>query len=210
MFSLQKFFGKDPQFFELLEASAREAQTGGAALQKLLREPNGPISLTEIRSARLKSKEITEHIGELVVRTFVTALEREDIESLSNALYKILKPMEKFAERFQISQAIVQGFDFSSQASIIERATESVGELVKQVRKAGNLEHVRKLSARLQQSEAEADTLELELLSALYQRYSTEAARIIVIKDLYDLLEKTVDRCRDVGNIVMHIVLKNS
>ena len=29
-------------------------------------------------------------------------------------------------------------------------------------------------------------------------------------RDLYELIEKVVDRCRDVGNVVMDIVLKSS
>jgi uncharacterized protein Yka (UPF0111/DUF47 family) len=32
----------------------------------------------------------------------------------------------------------------------------------------------------------------------------------MVIRDLYELMEKAIDRCRDAGNVVMHIVLKNS
>jgi uncharacterized protein Yka (UPF0111/DUF47 family) len=34
--------------------------------------------------------------------------------------------------------------------------------------------------------------------------------QVVVIKDLYELMEKVVDRCRDAGNIVLQIVLKNS
>jgi uncharacterized protein Yka (UPF0111/DUF47 family) len=30
------------------------------------------------------------------------------------------------------------------------------------------------------------------------------------LKDLYELLEKIIDRCRDVGNVISQIVLKNS
>jgi hypothetical protein len=33
---------------------------------------------------------------------------------------------------------------------------------------------------------------------------------VIILRDLYDLLEKVVDRCRDVGNVVANVVLKNS
>jgi uncharacterized protein Yka (UPF0111/DUF47 family) len=34
--------------------------------------------------------------------------------------------------------------------------------------------------------------------------------QVVILKDLYDLIEKVVDRCRDAGNVVAHIVLKNS
>jgi uncharacterized protein Yka (UPF0111/DUF47 family) len=47
------------------------------------------------------------------------------------------------------------------------------------------------------------------LLKDLYSgRY--EPLRAMVIRDLYELMEKVIDRCRDAGNVVMHIVLKNS
>ena len=37
-----------------------------------------------------------------------------------------------------------------------------------------------------------------------------DAIKVIVLKDLYELLEKVVDRCRDAGNVISQIVLKNS
>ena len=33
---------------------------------------------------------------------------------------------------------------------------------------------------------------------------------VIVLKDLYELLEKVVDKCRDAGVVVSHIALKQS
>ncbi|MDB6118432.1 MAG: hypothetical protein JWO08_2213, partial [Verrucomicrobiaceae bacterium] len=33
--------------------------------------------------------------------------------------------------------------------------------------------------------------------------------RVIILKDLYELLEKVVDRCRDTGNVISNIILKN-
>ena len=49
----------------------------------------------------------------------------------------------------------------------------------------------------------------VELLRALY-RGEKDPVSVIALKDLYDLLEKVIDRCRDAGNVVYHIVLKNS
>ena len=39
---------------------------------------------------------------------------------------------------------------------------------------------------------------------------SRDPITTIVLKDVYDLLEKVVDRCRDAGKVVSQIVLKNS
>ena len=37
-----------------------------------------------------------------------------------------------------------------------------------------------------------------------------EPLQAMMVRDLYDLLEKVIDRCRDAGNVISHIVLKNS
>ena len=57
--------------------------------------------------------------------------------------------------------------------------------------------------------QAEADRLILELYRETYAR-ETDPMRYLILKDLFELLEKAIDRCRDAGNVVMHIVLKNS
>jgi hypothetical protein len=65
------------------------------------------------------------------------------------------------------------------------------------------------LNTKLQYLENEADRLIMVLLKDLYNgRY--EATKAMVIRDLFELMEKVIDRCRDAGNVVMHIVLKNS
>src|SRR5690242_15674734 len=100
MFSLQKLFGKDDPFFRLLEESAREGQNSIQALKRILQNPSMTPTLDEFVVSRRKDKAITNEISELLVKTFVTALEREDIEALSRSLYKIPKTIEKFAERY--------------------------------------------------------------------------------------------------------------
>lgn len=209
MFSLQKFLGKDTQFFDLLENGALESCNAAHALKKILADPNATANLSDLRTARLKNKSITEEISELVVKTFVTVLEREDIEALANALYKIPKPIEKFAERFLIVSKVVSAEHFTKQSLLLESATETVLLMVKELRKGVNIEAIKKLNAKLQQAEAEADTLEVDLLRDLFNN-GKDPITVLVMKDLYDLLEKVIDRCRDTGNVINHIFLKNS
>ncbi len=62
---------------------------------------------------------------------------------------------------------------------------------------------------RLQMIESEADDLIIRLLGEVYNgKY--EPVQAMFVRDLYDLLEKIIDRCRDVGNVISHIALKNA
>lgn len=211
MFSLQKFFGKDPKFFDLLEGMADQAvESADALLGAMERGDTQATAVHNIRLARRKSKELHEEISELVVRTFVTSLEREDIEGLSNALYKIPKPAEKFLERYFITNHLVNGVDFADQIKVISQAANYVREMIILMRKGINLEKAKLVNQKLQQCEASADELEINLLKELFRDSVSNPLKIYVVKDLYDLLERAIDRCRDAGSIVVHTVLKNS
>jgi hypothetical protein len=209
MFSLQKLLGKEDLFFGLLEASAHEARTSAQALVRLSQTLDQPVTLEEFARSRRKDKEITTQIRNAVYTTFVTPLEREDIEALSLALYRIPKTVEKFSERLLLAPQQVQGVNFFQQVGLLEQATECVENLVKSLRAGINLDEVRKWNDRLQQVEGEADKAILELYRDLFSGRH-DALKVIVLKDLYELLEKIIDRCRDVGLVISQIVLKNS
>ena len=209
MFSLQKLLGKEDTFFTLLEASAEAARASVQALVKLSKTLDQPVAFDEFAYARKKDKEITSQISAAVYTTFITALEREDIEELSNALYKIPKMVDKFTTRVLAAPQYVRGVDFSKQINLLERATDIVLELVKSLRSGMDLEKVKGLNDQLQFLESEADNHMMSLYKELFNG-KHEAIQVIALKDLYEQLEKVIDRCRDAGNVVANIALKHS
>jgi uncharacterized protein Yka (UPF0111/DUF47 family) len=209
MFSLQRLLGKEDKFFTLLEASAEEARTSVQALVKLSKTLDKPPAIDEFAYARHKDKRITGEISAAVYSTFVTALEREDIEELSNALYKIPKTVDKFTTRILVAPQHVRDIDFSKQIHLLEQATDIVLQLVQLLRKGMDLEKVKDLNDKLQFLESEADNHMMSLYKDLFSG-KHDALQVIALKDLYELLEKVIDRCRDAGNVIAHIALKNS
>jgi uncharacterized protein len=209
MFSLQRLLGKEDMFFELLEASAQEAHNSVQSLVRLSNALDQPVELEEFARARRKDKEITAQIRNAVYTTFVTALEREDIEALCNALYRIPKTVEKFGERILLAPQHVRGVNFSPQIGLLDEATDCVLQMVKSLRKGVDLDEIKALNDKLQTVEGDADKTMMEHYRDLFSgKY--DALKVIVLKDLYELLEKVIDRCRDVGNIISQIALKNS
>jgi uncharacterized protein Yka (UPF0111/DUF47 family) len=208
MFSLQKLLGKDDRFFDLLQASAEEGLHSVTALKRVLTNPSGTPNLDEFVSSRRKDKAITNEISDLLVTTFVTALEREDIEALSNALYKVPKTIEKFAERFILSAPRLQAASFQRQITMLEEATQTVVSMLRELKK-NDLSAIAAHNSKLQRIEGDADKLMLEHLREIYSG-KHEPLVAIALKDLIELLEKVFDRCRDAGNVISHVVLKHS
>ena len=186
-----------------------EAQHSVKALRDMFSQSGGQASIDEFSATRRKDKKITEQINEALCRSFVTELEREDIEALSVALYKIPKTVEKIAERFMIYRRKIGGCDFSKQLGMMESSANIVVEMVNELCVKMHLDRIKAQNAKMQEVEGAADQLMLELLRELYADES-DPVRVIMTRDIYDLMEKVIDRCRDAGNVLSTIVLKYS
>jgi uncharacterized protein len=209
MLSLQQLFGKDDQCFDLLEASAAQARQSAQALSNLLSHPQPAPSLDGFVALRRAQKQLTQEISQHVVRNFVMALEPEDVEALSHTLYKIPKTIEKFAERYQICALYVQGVDFSRQVALLEKAASQLEAMVRHLRRNSPLEQVKQENQKLQELEGEAEGLSVGFLGDLYSgRHDVQ--KVIALKELHELLERVIERCREAGNGVLHIILKHA
>ena len=209
MISLQQLFGRDKRFFDLLQQDAEETRTSVKMLVKLLQDPEKRFSSDEFAQTRRKGKRITQEIYELVCKEFITPLEREDILALSNALYLITKTAEKFVEYCEMCPEQIKGIDFTRQAEILGKATDTLCLMVEELCSGKHIERIQDQNSNLQYLEGEADKIGMELLEDLYNgKY--EPLRAMALKDLYDILECMTDRCRDAGLVILHVVFKNS
>jgi uncharacterized protein Yka (UPF0111/DUF47 family) len=209
MFSLQKALGRDDRFFDLLEAGATEAQASAQALTKFFRATGAARSLDAIAESRRKEKQINAEIVESLATQVMTMFEREDIEALAKALYKIPKTVEKIGERMLLAPDLLQGVDLSRPVAMLEKATSILLLMIRELRQAASIETVRRLNADLQCIEGDVDKIMTELAGGLY-RIQGDVGRALFLKDLYDLLERVTDRCRDAGNVIIQIVLKST
>lgn len=212
MISIGKLLGHDEKFFDLLEASAQQADNSVHHLVDLLGKLDDKDEFRDLAAfaeSRREDKRITQQLTEELSTTFITPLEREDIQALAAALYKIPKTVEKIGERILISPQDLPQVSFRKQVELLDDAAEAVLAMVKQLRKGTDIRTAREMNAKLQTIEGNADDLELELLRDLYQG-NYDAKHVIFLRDLYELLEKVIDRCRDAGNVILQIVLKHS
>ena len=99
--------------------------------------------------------------------------------------------------------------DFVPRAAMLERACGVLEEMVGLLRKGMALETTKALNDKLQAIESEADRLILEMYRDTYTN-ETDPMRYLILKDLFEILEKAIDRCREAGVVAYEIVLKNS
>ncbi len=208
MFSLQTIFGQGKQFYALLDDAAIAAHDSTKALHQMLKEPVRTPGLEAFKLARQRERVASDKIGRALVDSFITPIEREDIEALGSALYKIPKQVEKFADRYALARHRLEGIDFAPRASMLEQSAGVVVEMVAELREL-RLEPMSKLNDRLRVLESEADRLILELHRDIYSG-KLDIGEVFLLKEFFEILEKAIDRCREAGVVAYRIALKNS
>ncbi|KGO98942.1 DUF47 domain-containing protein [Novilysobacter defluvii] len=208
MFSLQTIFGQGNQFYTLLEESAVAARDSAHALHEMLKVADRQPALDAFKLARLQQRDVSSKISQELVDSFITPIEREDIEALGSALYKIPKQIEKFADRYALALQHLEHIDFTPRAAMLEQAAEVVVEMVRLLPKM-KLAPMKVLSDKLRALENEADRLMLELYRDIYSG-KLDPLQMFLLKEFFEILEKAIDRCREAGVVAYEIVLKNS
>ena len=208
MFSLQTIFGSGKQFYLLLDEAASAAYDSAKALHVMMKATDRQPALDAFKLARLRERAASDKIGQALVDSFITPIEREDIEALGSALYKIPKQVERFADRYALAQHRLEGIDFAPRAAMLEQAAGVVVEMVRDLPSL-RLEPMKALSDRLRVIEMEADRLILELHRDIYSG-NLDAGEMFLLKEFFEIMEKAIDRCREAGVVAYEIVLKNS
>ena len=208
MFSLQTIFGSGQQFYGLLDEAAAAAHDSAKALHAMMKAPDRQPALDEFKLARTRERAASEKIGKALVDSFITPIEREDIEALGSALYKIPKQIEKFADRYSLAVKHLEGIDFAPRAAMLEQASGVVVEMVSELRHL-NIDRMTALNEKLRALENEADRLMLELYRDIYSG-KLDTLQMFLLKEFFEILEKAIDRCREAGVVAYQIVLKNS
>jgi len=210
---LKRLLGRDDKFYNLLESSADEAKSSARILNELMPKLGNEKAVKEcvelLAQSRRKHKRITQEITTQLCKTFVTPLEREDIEALSSAISRVPKTVEKIGERLLICSLNAHTESLSKQVAMLEQAIGTVAVMVKSLRKRPHVEEIEDEYGQLQTIEGDADRFMIALLRELFNGQA-ESRDVVFLKDMYELLEKAIDRCRDAGNIVFQVVLKYS
>lgn len=156
--------------------------------------------------ARLASKDMAAQITTALCKSYVTPFDRDDIQDFATALYRIPKIMEKIKERMDLH--MLEGGDYGGQIDVIMEEAKAMEDLVKDLVRKPDSRRIQDKVKILYDLEATGDKILGQLLANLFNKY-TEARDLILRKDIYDMLEKVIDRYRDAAGVALQIVLKH-
>ena len=173
------------------------------------------IMLTDLKNAECHKKihiieteadQLVRDIFSELNRTFITPLDREDMQRVASKIDDTIDHIDGIAARLQsykITTAPPYALDMANE---LVKATKEVELMTAKLRNIKNpssmIEHCRKTS----EIEHKVDDLYSDAITKLFE--SNDPIEIIKMKDIYEKLESASDRCVDVADVVEDIVLK--
>ncbi len=199
------------RFNELLAELAGKSCEGAAHLKDYVEGDavRKEQAASKIGICKSEAKKISSDITLELCTSYITPFDREDIQDLTGSLYKIPKMIEKIQERLEIYGAAIEKKDFTLQVTLIQQEAEALDLMVKALLKKQDTDTIKSQAELLYELENRGDQLLSQLLATLYSE-DRPARELMASKDIYDMLEKVIDRYRDVAGVALRIVLKYS
>ncbi len=198
---------REERFFDLFVEDAANVLSAARHLEEMLRTYDTVDQRAkELFAMEHHGDEISHSIGRRLNTTFVTPFDREDIVALISGLDDVLDLIEEVADTFILYQVDAPTPASQQQARIIVRQCEAIHEAMQRLRSFKGLQQYLTEINRL---ENEGDRITRAAVAGLFSE-KTRATDIIKWKDIYGLLEATIDKCEDVSDILETIVVKHA
>ena len=210
----QALMPREERFFELFEKHATIVVAGAEALRGLLHGgDNIEAYCRQIFEREAEADEVTREVLIAVRRTFITPFDRTDIQHLITSMDDAIDQMNKTAKTIVLFEVHCFEPPMQQMSEIIVQSANLVLEAVPLLSKIGaNAGRLNALTAKIIAVEEEADDVYNRGLNALFlasrgENSPGDAMKFVVGSELYDHLEKIVDRFEDVANEISSLVV---
>ncbi len=209
---IQALMPKEERFFQLFADHSHAVLAGAKALRAMLE--GGPAVQSNFKIVMDREQDadnVTREVLIAVRRTFITPFDRGNIRDLITSMDNTIDQMQKTAKGIELFEQKQFTAEMREMADAIVRCAELVKEAVPLLRSLGTeAAHISDLTARISALEGRADELHDKGLRALYRaNVGGDALAFYVGNEIYDHLEKVVDRFDDVANVMHGIVIEH-
>jgi uncharacterized protein Yka (UPF0111/DUF47 family) len=208
----QRLLPREDKFFDLFEAHAVILVAGAEALRKLLEGgPNLNLHCKTVIEKEDEADKIAAEVMESVRRTFITPFDRGDIQGLIQSMDDAIDQMHQTAKtiiRFEVREFEPLMRDMAQLAIEAAVLTTKSISLLRKI--ATNAAEINAYAIATKELEERSDGMQEDGLRELFKRYrSSDPMSFIIGSEIYEHLEKVLDRFESVANQVNAIVIEH-
>lgn len=196
----------EKELLKILNDLAKKAVETSEAVVILFDDLTNAEQVKKIHDLETEADVLTRDIFSELNKTFITPLDREDMQRIASKIDDVIDFMDGIAARVY-SYKIVTPPPYTVEiANMLVEATKEVEYMTSKLQRIKNpkdmIQHCRNTS----DIEHVVDDLYREAIKDLFE--SDDAIKIIKLKDIYETMETASDRCVDVADVIEDIVLK--
>jgi uncharacterized protein len=203
------FVPKEDHFYDFLEQQAAVAHEAAIALAEF---KNPAVKAETIRDA----VQVIEHKGDAIVhnledalaKTFVTPIDREDIQRLSSELDDIADLANGAARAFVLFGVEVATPPMLALMDKLVECTKVLKDALPNFRKA-KYEALIEASRVVRNLEKEGDNLYRDAVSKLFRDSAIDPKQLIREREVLEDLEKAIDHCENVATTLAYLSVKH-
>ena len=162
-----------------------------------------------IESIEKQADKVTHGTLELLHKTFITPLDRDDIHQLITRMDDILDLLEDAAQTISLYDIKAVTPEAKRLAELCLAGAEKVRAAVGLLHNMDNAQQILSLCEEIDRFESDADHVMRAAMSKLF-RDEPDVRTLIKLKAIYEILETVTDRCEDVANIIEGIIVENA
>jgi uncharacterized protein len=199
---------KEEKYFDLFNRVAQQLNTCAQLQQKLFDDFDNRVEYAnQIKQIEHICDELTHDIVKRLNQTFITPIDREDIHALATGLDDVVDAIEYTARRVVLYHLEEPTEHARKMSDVLVRLALKLEDAVNALEKDG--QRVLQDCAAIHTLEEEGDTYHHDAVDKLFTQ-ERDPITILKTKEIYEKMERSIDKCEDVANVLEAIVLKNA
>jgi len=205
-----RFLPRDEKFYDLFEGSVKKVVEAAVQLEELIKDfRDVPLRAKQIKDTEHEGDVITHDTIEMLNKTFITPLDREDIHDLITSLDDVLDYIEACSDRLNLFKIAKTTDEARLLVAILVKTVKEVEQAVFHLRRLKGADSIMRNCVEISRLENEGDYVVRTAVAKLFEG-ETNPLEVIKWNEIYETLENAIDRCEDVANVLEGIVLKNA
>ena len=170
---------------------------------------NPQIQAKEISRLEQEADKIVQETIELLHKSFITPLDREDIYNLISRLDDVIDLIDEMSNDiilYGVEDILPKAPSF---AQVLYDTTKIVQKAVYEIRRIEKNNNIMGLCAGINHLEEKGDDIYCDAVAGLFKKPNLEVLTIIKWKEIYRHIEDAIDKCEDIADLIVGIILKH-
>jgi predicted phosphate transport protein (TIGR00153 family) len=198
------------KFFDLFNQHAELCVKGSKEMLALMTDfVDLDIRVHAIETIEKEADVVTHTAIDLLHKSFITPLDRDEIHKLITRMDDILDLLEDAAQTISLYDIREITPEAKRLAELCLACANKVKQAVGLLHNMDNAREILSICEEIDRLESDADHVMRAAMSKLF-RDEPDVRNLIKLKAIYEILETVTDRCEDVANIIEGIVVENA